>query len=165
MVSNWEPAHLWWMMPPLGPRLQQPLACWLRVCTPASLPPGRGGACMQQASSPLVSLSPVFCAVSLSYLPQIVLGHSGPFLSLRTNDATRTSLPSPCSLVADRNSGLFHCRQLWLGAYSVCSFLVLPVLLPSEVPKLPTDPPVRGFPTVWKLLLLHDSVPRTGLHP
>ena len=57
---------------------------------------------MQQASSPLVSLSPVFCAVSLSYLPQIVLGHSGPFLSLRTNDATRTSLPSPCSLVADR---------------------------------------------------------------
>ena len=77
---------------------------------------------MQQASSPLVSLSPVFCAVSLSYLPQIVLGHSGPFLSLRTNDATRTSLPSPCSLVADRNSGLFHCGQLWLGAYSVCFF-------------------------------------------
>ena len=120
---------------------------------------------MQQASSPLVSLSPVFCAVSLSYLPQIVLGHSGPFLSLRTNDAARTSLPSPCSLVADRNSGLFHCGQLWLGAYSVCFFLVLPVLLPSEVPKLPTDPPVRRFPTVWKLLLLHDSVPRTGLHP
>ena len=33
-------------------------------------------------------------------------------------------------------------------------------MLPSDIPKVPTDPPVRGFPTVWKLLLLHDSVPR-----
>ena len=38
-------------------------------------------------------------------------------------------------------------------------------MLPSEVPKLPTDPPVRGFPTVWKLLFLHDSLARTGLRP
>ena len=37
-------------------------------------------------------------------------------------------------------------------------------MLPSEIPKLPTDPPVREFPTVRKLLL-HDSLPRTGLHP
>ena len=28
-------------------------------------------------------------------------------------------------------------------------------MLPSEIPELPTDPPVRGFPIVWKLL--HDS--------
>ena len=27
-------------------------------------------------------------------------------------------------------------------------------MLPSEIPKLPTDPPVRGFPGVWKLLYL-----------
>ena len=33
-------------------------------------------------------------------------------------------------------------------------------MLPSDIPKVPTDPPVRGFPTVWKLLLLHDSFPR-----
>ena len=26
-------------------------------------------------------------------------------------------------------------------------------MLPSEIPKLPTDPPVRGFLGVWKLLL------------
>ena len=26
-------------------------------------------------------------------------------------------------------------------------------MLPSEIPKLPTDPPVRGSPGVWKLLL------------
>ena len=32
-------------------------------------------------------------------------------------------------------------------------------MLPSEIPKLPTDLPVRGFPTVWKLLLLHDISP------
>ena len=38
-------------------------------------------------------------------------------------------------------------------------------MLPSEIPKLPTDPPVRGFPTMWKLLLLHNSLLRTGLHP
>ena len=28
------------------------------------------------------------------------------------------------------------------------------VMLPSEIPKLPTDPPVRGSPGVWKLLRL-----------
>ena len=30
-------------------------------------------------------------------------------------------------------------------------FSPLPVLLPSEIPKLPTDPLVRGLPGVWKL--------------
>ena len=30
--------------------------------------------------------------------------------------------------------------------------------------KLPPDPPVRGFPTVWKHLL-HNSLPRMGLCP
>ena len=37
-------------------------------------------------------------------------------------------------------------------------------MFPSEVPKLPTDLLVTGFPGVWKLLLLHDSLPRMGLH-
>ena len=32
-------------------------------------------------------------------------------------------------------------------------------MLPSEIPKLPTDPPVRGFPGVWILLLFYDSLP------
>ena len=48
--------------------------------------------------------------------------------------------------------------------YSASSFLLLIFLaatLPSEITKLPTDLPVRGFPTVWKLLLL-DSLPRLG---
>ena len=38
-------------------------------------------------------------------------------------------------------------------------------MLPSEIPKLPTHPPVRGFPGVWKVLLLHDSLPGMGLCP
>ena len=36
---------------------------------------------------------------------------------------------------------------------------ILLVMLLSEIPKLPTDLPVRGFPGVWKLLLLDDSLP------
>ena len=31
-------------------------------------------------------------------------------------------------------------------------FIFLQVMLPSEVPRLSTDPPVRVFPGVWKLL-------------
>ena len=38
-------------------------------------------------------------------------------------------------------------------------------MLPSEIPKLPTDLLVRGFPSVWELLLFYDSLPRMGLHP
>ena len=58
--------------------------------------------------------------------------------------------------------------QLRSGVYSVgvlFCFFFLPVMLPSEIPNLPTNPPVRGFPIVWKLLLLHDSLSsghRTG---
>ena len=48
----------------------------------------------------------------------------------------------------------------------VCFFFFpLLVMFPSEISKLPTDPPVKGFPAVWKLLLLHDSLPRMGLIP
>ena len=38
-------------------------------------------------------------------------------------------------------------------------------MLPSEIPKLPTDLLVIGFPGIWKLLLFYDSLPGTGLHP
>ena len=64
-----------------------------------------------------------------------------------------------------RVSGLLH-WELRLGAYSVgfFFFFLLLVMLPSEIPKLPTGPPVREFPAVWKLLL-HDSLPRMRLHP
>ena len=57
--------------------------------------------------------------------------------------------------------------QLQLGMFSmICLFFsFLPVMLLSEIPKLPTDPPVRGFPGVWKLLLFHDSLPWASLCP
>ena len=38
-------------------------------------------------------------------------------------------------------------------------------MLPSEIPKLPLDLPVKGFPGIWILLLLHNSLPRTCLRP
>ena len=37
-------------------------------------------------------------------------------------------------------------------------------MLPSEISKLPADPPVRGFPGVWKLFFW-DSLPGMGLCP
>ena len=40
-------------------------------------------------------------------------------------------------------------------------FSLLPVMLPSKTPKLPTDPLVGRFPGVWKLLLLHNFLPGT----
>ena len=41
-------------------------------------------------------------------------------------------------------------RHVICGFY----FFFLPVRLPSKIQKLPPDPPVRGFPGVWKLPLL-----------
>ena len=38
-------------------------------------------------------------------------------------------------------------------------FFPLPVMLLPEIPKFPTDPPVRGFPSTWELRL-HESLPR-----
>ena len=52
-------------------------------------------------------------------------------------------------------------RHVICGVYLL---FFLPVMLPSEIPKLPTDLPVRGFPGVWKLLLFYDSLPGMGLH-
>ena len=48
-------------------------------------------------------------------------------------------------------------RILW--GFFVCLFVSIWVMLPSEIPKLPTEALVRGFPAVWKLVLLHDSLP------
>ena len=67
-------------------------------------------------------------------------------------------------------SGLLLRWELQLGFYLFIYYgfylfiFFLPVMLPSEIPKFPTDPPVRGFSGVWRLLF-HDSLHGTGLHP
>ena len=88
-------------------------------------------------------------------------GHSGPFFTLRTDAAAHSSLPSPHSPVVDASiwATVMLAVVVRCVFYGVL-FFFLPVTLPSEITKLPTDPPVRGFPTVWKLLLLHTLSPR-----
>ena len=66
--------------------------------------------------------------------------------------------PAPTCWWQIQVSGLLLHWQLRLGVYSVGFFFLLPVMLPSEIPKLPTDPPVREFLTVWKFLL-HATSP------
>ena len=44
-------------------------------------------------------------------------------------------------------------RHVICGFYLFIYLFFLLVMLPSEIPKLPTDPLVRGFPGAWKLLL------------
>ena len=46
-----------------------------------------------------------------------------------------------------------------MGSSSFFFFFPLPVMLPFEIPKLPRDPPVRGFSGVWKLLFFYNSLP------
>ena len=81
--------------------------------------------------------------------------------------AARASLFNPCSLLADvsiwATSLLGVAVRRVICVFSFFFFLL--DMLPSEIPKLPTDPLVRGFPGVWKHLLLHDSLPRMGVHP
>ena len=90
-------------------------------------------------------------------------GHSGLVLTL--SNAARAFLFSPRLLVADASiwaTSLLGVvvRHIICGFYL---FIFLPVILPSEIPKLPTYPLVRVFLGVWKLLLFHNSLPRTDL--
>ena len=52
--------------------------------------------------------------------------------------------PAPACWWWMRASGLLLHWQLWSGACFIL-FYFLPVMLPSEISKLLTDPPVRGF--------------------
>ena len=118
--------------------------------------------CLRAFHVVAIPQSGLLAQVSSLRLPS---GHSGPVLTL--SNAARASLSSPHLLVAD--------PSVWatspLGVMVRCLicefylfFFLLPVMFASEIPKLPTDPPVRGFPGVWKLLF-HDSLPGMGLCP
>ena len=104
----------------------------------------------------------------LSHVSSLKLssGHSGPVLTL--SNGAPGSLFSPCFLVVDESiwaTSLLGVvvRHIICGFYLFICFLL--VILPSEIPKFPTDPLVRRFPGVWKLLLFHDSLARMGLYP
>ena len=47
-------------------------------------------------------------------------------------------------------------RNLWVLIIYLC---FLPVMLPSVVPRLATDSPMRVFPGVWKLLFFNTPFP------
>ena len=82
--------------------------------------------------------------------------HSGPVLTL--SNATLASLFSPLLLVADvsiwTTSPLgVAIRHVICGLYLFIYYLFfLLVMMPSVIPGLATDLPVRVFPGVWKLL-------------
>ena len=82
---------------------------------------------------------------------------------LTLSNAARASLPRNCLLMVD--AGVWtaspRVRNLWV---LIIYLFFLPVMLPSEVPRLATNSPVRVFPGVWKPLFFKDSLPWTDLH-
>ena len=109
----------------------------------------------------------------LSYFNSLRLssGHSGLVLTLSTDYAARASLSSPHWLVVVTSvwatSPLAVAVRLIFCGFFVFFFflfLSLPIMLPSETPKLSKVLLVRGFPTVCKLLL-QNSLLRKGLCP
>ena len=135
---------------------------------------GRGGAWTQLASFPLVftqsfvlwagkgkfSLSLFFSSLGipqiglLSHVSSLRLssGHSGPILTLRTDDAAHGSVSSPCSLVVDASIWgtsllaveVLLCWQLQLGAYPVGGFSSQ-LCCPLKFQNSPQTHPWEGF--------------------
>ena len=84
---------------------------------------------------------------------QLPSEHSGPVLTL--SNATHSSPFRPQLLMVDVGVwGTFLLRVAF--RHVICGFYLffLRGRLPSEIRKLSPDPPVRGFPGVWKLPLL-----------
>ena len=125
---------------------------------------------------PSLSLFPLSLSLAipqaglLSHVTSLTLpsGHSGLVLTL--SNAALSSPCSPHSLVEDVSVwatsllGVALIRARNLQGLFTYLFIFPLVMLPSEIPKLPTDTPGRGFPGVWKLLFC-DSLPGMGLHP
>ena len=75
--------------------------------------------------------------------------------------------PAPPCPAPGANGGCRHLRCFSTGSYHwarnlwalIIYLFFLPVMLPSEVPKLSTDLPVRVFPGVWKPLFFKTPFP------
>ena len=149
---------------------------WGRVC-PFPLPPAscllRGWAgssrlaLLWNCSIPLFCERAAVCSGWLIFSLSLLLSHSlscyltkapsdcpqGLWPVLTLSNAAGSSPFHPHLLVADAGvSGTFLLGVAF--RHVICGFnlFFLPVRLPSEIRKLPPDPPMRGFPGVWKLL-------------
>ena len=94
--------------------------------------------------------------------------HPTPVLTLRTDHIACTSASSLHLLPVGRHecvSRFSACNCHLVQILSWFFFFFFWIMLPSEVQKFPIDLPVRGFPIVWKHLLLHDSLPWMDLCP
>ena len=160
---------------------------WLEARLP--LPPaGDGPVCSQLALFWNCSIFLLFCkrarsvflagyfSLSLSLaIPQFKLlsqvsslqlpsRHSGPVLTL--SNAAHSCPFSPHLRVVDASVwGTFLLGVAF--RHVTCGFYLffLLVRLPSEIQNLPPDPPVRGFPVVWKLPLLSLPTRDRSLFP
>ena len=123
-----------------------------------------------------------------AYRPEVCLGwlifslllsHSlSCYLTLAPSDCPQ-GIQAPVLTLSNASSSTFRSHLLvadagvWgtflLGVafrHVICVFYLffLPVRLPSEIRKLPPDPPVRGF-LAFGNFLYYDFLPGTGLHP
>ena len=82
-------------------------------------------------------------------------------LSLRTDDTARASAPSLHLLWADKSAW----AASWLVIAIQCDFCgeCFWLCCPLRFLSFPLTPPVRRFPMVWKLLLLHNPLLRMGV--
>ena len=161
---------VWWRMPSLGPRLSLsssgcclPLVGVGPVCSSPlvftqSFVLWVGPQCLR-----LVFLWEISLSLSLSFL-SFWLSHSlGCYLTLASSDCPQSIQAGPmppCSaptcLWWMPASGVLLTRSCHKGRNLWVLFIYLfflLVMLTSEIPKLPTDPLVSGFPSVWKFFL------------
>ena len=106
----------------------------------------------------------------LSHISSFRLPSGHSVLVLTLSNVARASLFSPLLLVADASiCAIFplgiDVRHIICGFYLFVCLFFLPVMLPSEIPKLPTNQLKKGFPGIWKLLLLCNSLPSMSLCP
>ena len=181
LVSNWEPAHnlvedaisgaeIAPCLPALAVNSSRGMGLWW----------GDGPDCSQLALLWYSFLCGKVLSLSLSLFSLRLSYSLGCYLKLAPSDCpqsiqARSSteacnhhlLVQPRSLVADASIQAGSPLEVAVRHIICGVFKIFPpsVMLPSEIPKLPTVLPVTGFPGIWKLLLFHDSLPGTGLLP
>ena len=157
-----------------------PLPSVFSCCRPVSLPLGRvhqgSPWCIRAfCSKGLLLFFIFFCFssyptvwVAISHeLLQIVLRAFKP-CSYPKNQSCNSHLPAQSPLSGGGCEHLCHFSASSLNYTHILRFIF--VFFPHNYvalcdSKTPHKHTCERFPTVWKLLLLHNSLPRTGLHP